>query len=73
MLDKEDVLSIYLETGIAPGPMSETGGVDKLDTFQLFKHRNNYAATNGSGNTFIYMAFAEQPGITSFDTFPNAR
>ena len=38
-----------------------------------FKHRNNYAATNGSGNTFIYMAFAEQPGITSFDTFPNAR
>ena len=38
-----------------------------------FKHRNSYSATNGSGNTFVYMAFAEQPGATSFDTFPNAR
>ena len=38
-----------------------------------FKHRNSYAATNGSGNTFIYMAFAEQPGVTPFDTFPNAK
>ena len=33
--------------GIAPGPMSETGGVDKLDTFQLFKHRNNYINPRG--------------------------
>ena len=24
-------------------------------------------------NTHIYMAFAEQPGATPFDTFPNAR
>ena len=38
-----------------------------------FKHRNSYAATNGSGNTFIYMAFAEQPGATPFDTFANSR
>ena len=28
---------------------------------------------NASGETYIYMAFAEQPGTTSFDTFPNAR
>ena len=26
-----------------------------------FKQRNSYAATNGSGNTFIYLAFAESP------------
>jgi len=29
--------------------------------------------TNASGSTYIYMAFAEQPGTTTFDTFPNAR
>ena len=28
---------------------------------------------NASGETYIYMAFAEQPGSTNFDTFPNAR
>ena len=30
------------------------------------------AGTHNDG-TFIYMAFAEQPGTTPFDTFPNAR
>ena len=29
--------------------------------------------TNQNGETYVYMAFAEQPGTTSFDTFPNAR
>ena len=38
-----------------------------------FKHRNSYGATNGSGNTFVYMAFAERPGTTRFDTFASAR
>ena len=28
---------------------------------------------NASGATYVYMAFAEQPGFTNFDTFPNAR
>ena len=28
---------------------------------------------NASGATYVYMAFAEQPGSTNFDTFPNAR
>jgi hypothetical protein len=31
-----------------------------------FKNRNNYAQTNGSGSTYIYLAFAESP-------FKNAR
>jgi len=30
-----------------------------------FKCRSNNAATNGSGNTIIYMAFAENPFVTS--------
>ena len=38
-----------------------------------FKLRNSYAQTNGSGSTYIYMAFAEQPGITPYDTETNAR
>ena len=33
--------------GIAPGPIEETGGADKLDPFKIFKHYNNY--TNPSG------------------------
>ena len=38
-----------------------------------FKLRNTGSAQNPSGQTIIYMAFAEQPGATPFDTFPNAR
>ena len=30
-----------------------------------FKHYNNYGRTNPSGGQFIYMAFAEQPFVTS--------
>ena len=56
------------------GTGSSTINVDFLSNG--FKWRgsssgNNYI--NKSGDTFIYMAFAEQPGTTSFDTFPNAR
>ena len=29
--------------------------------------------TNQNGETYVYMAFAEEPGTTPFDTFPNAR
>jgi len=39
-----------------------------------FKIRTGSANKINSGNKrYIYMAWAEQPGITSFDTFPNAR
>ena len=38
-----------------------------------FKFRNSHNSQNRNGDTFIYMAFAEQPGTTAFDTFPNAR
>ena len=39
-----------------------------------FKLRTGSAnKINSGGKTYIYMAWAEQPGITSFDTFPNAR
>jgi len=38
-----------------------------------FKIRATDSAANGSGSTYTYIAFAEQPGTTPFDTFPNAR
>ena len=38
-----------------------------------FKQRNTNGNTNESGYDYIYMAFAEEPGTTPFDTFPNAR
>ena len=38
-----------------------------------FKLRNGGGGSNGSGETLVYMAFADQPGLTPFDTFPSAR
>ena len=38
-----------------------------------FKHRTNFQRSNTDGATYLYMAFAEQPSTTPFDTFPNAR
>ena len=38
-----------------------------------FKCRGSGGDLNGSGQTYIYMAFAEQPNFTNFDTFANAR
>ena len=37
------------------------------------KFRNTGSDTNSSGATMMYMAWAEQPGTTPFDTFTNAR
>ena len=54
---------------------SDYDGIDFLSNG--FKIREGdtsgvYTQTNRD-NTHIYMAFAEQPGTTPFDTFPNAR
>ena len=38
-----------------------------------FKLRSNATYTNHSGSTYLYMAFAETPEVTPFDTFPNAK
>ena len=38
-----------------------------------FKLRNSGGGSNGSSETFVYMAWAEQPGLTPFHTFPSAR
>ena len=38
-----------------------------------FKLRNCGGGSNGSDEPFVYMAWAEQPGLTPFNTFPSAR
>ena len=38
-----------------------------------FVLKSNAGTTNAENQSHIYMAFAEQPGTTSFTTFPNAR
>ena len=38
-----------------------------------FKHRTSFVRSNNSGYTYIYMAFAEQPGVSAYHTDTNAR
>ena len=53
--------------------MDDNPGIDFLSNgFKVRTSDGNMSRDNGAGN-FIYMAFAEQPGLTPFDTFPNAR
>tara|TARA_B100000575_G_scaffold168057_1_gene134471 strand:+ start:2331 stop:4853 length:2523 start_codon:yes stop_codon:yes gene_type:complete len=65
---------LFPNSSSSEGTGSTTINVDFLSNG--FKWRgsssgNNYI--NKSGDTFIYMAFAEQPGITPYDTQTNAR
>ena len=50
---------------------SSSSNVDFLSNG--FKHRNTNGNTNESGYNYIYMAWAEEPGVTPFNTLPSAR
>ena len=53
---------------------AEQTNADKLDMLSNgFKCRVADAGINASGSNYVYMAFAEQPGATQFDTFANSR
>ena len=53
---------------------AETNNANFVDFLSNgFKLRTTGTAVNASGGTYIYMAFAEQPGNTAFDTITNAR
>jgi hypothetical protein len=51
----------------------DTGGIPTDFLSNGFKCRGSGGDFNGDGETYVYMAFAEQPGVTPFDTSPNAR
>ena len=38
-----------------------------------FKHRTNFQRSNTDGATYLYMAFAEQQGVSPYNTIINAR
>ncbi len=52
-----------LEANTSDAVGTETNGVDMLSNG--FKHRNSYNSNNASGGTYIYMAFAEHPFVSS--------
>ena len=60
-------------------PNSNSAETNYLSAFQLdivsngFKLRTSYADTNASGGTYIYMAFAENPFVTSTGVPTTAR
>jgi len=50
----------YLYANLTNAETTDTAeGIDFLSNG--FKHRNTFSASNGSGDTYIYMAFAEEP------------
>jgi len=53
---------------------AEPGDTDLIDLLSNgFKFRNSHSNANGSGQTFIYMAFAESPFVTSTGVPATAR
>ena len=69
--DPDNVIEDLLEANTDAASITTVDWLDFLS--DGMKHRTHYSNINNDGSTYIYMAFAEQPGITSFDTFPNAR
>ena len=60
--DPDNVVTLRLK--------ADTNGADASGTFMDFvsngvKHRNYSGGYNNSGESYIYMAFAEQPFVTS--------
>ena len=63
-----------LGANINNAEFGSTGNVQSTDFLSNgFKLRGTDGAVNGGSSDYIYMAFAEQQGVTPFDTFPNAR
>ena len=68
-INKDDGNAVYPDLTNA-----EATGFTMFDFLSSgFKLRNTGSGGINYSGTYIYMAFAEQPGTTPFDTFPNAR
>ena len=73
--DPDNPVQTFLEADQSSADATLNGGVLFLDNgFRCITSDTDVNANDTSGgDTYIYMAFAEQPGTTPFDTFPNAR
>jgi len=72
---KRNTFNLVDEFLIANSSNAEaTGSALNLDFLSNgIKFRGSDGGSNTSGSDYIYMVFAEQPGTTSFETFPNSR
>ena len=62
------------EKRIFPNTSDQENSSESMDFLSNgFKLKHSQTGGNASGGTYVYMAFAEEPGTTPFDTFPNAR
>ena len=61
----------YFEANTS-GQEETTENVDILSNGFKPRQASGYF-NNADGDSFVFMAFAEEPGTTPFDTFPNAR
>ena len=76
LFDNKRSPSNLVNTSLYPNRNDADNGLSNLEVDFLsngFKLRNSVNTINDSGGTYVYMAFAEQPGTTPFDTLPNAR
>ena len=72
--DTKRAPSNMVQAVLYPNATSSEGTLFQIDILSNgFKHYNNYGSTNVSGGTFIYMAFAENPFVTSTGTPTTAR
>ena len=73
--DPDNPVQTFLEADQSSADATLNGGVDFLSNgFKCIISDTDVNANDTSGgDTYIYMAYAEQPGETPFDTFPNAR
>jgi hypothetical protein len=68
--DPENVMNEYL----SPNTTATSGNLDSFDFVSNgFKIRNSNNAWNGSGTTYIYMAFAQNPFVSSTSIPTTAR
>ena len=72
--NKRSTFNVISARLFAESSSAEDSSVSPLDfTSNGFKVRSTNAGVNGSGNTIIYMAFAENPFVTSTQIPTTAR
>ena len=73
--DIDNPVQTFLEADLSSADATLNGGVLFLTNgFKCITADTDVNANDVSGgDTYLYMAFAEQPGPTPFDSFPNAR
>ena len=73
--DIDNPVQTFLEADQTSADATLSGGVDFFSNgFQCVTSDTDVNANDTSGgDTYLFMAFAEESGTTPFDTFPNAR